>query len=158
HGHSHRPFREIRTLLESSGLEETVLRHALAIFGKLADAEGRVYGTDPEDVEFHEVGAVDSIIDIGGAAAGLAAFHVDRAHVSILAMGSGIVESQHGALPVPGPATVELLRGFSTRPGDGSGELVTPTGAAFVAATASPEPAPEMEIDAVGYGAGTRVL
>jgi len=158
HGHTHRPFREIRALLESSRLDPIVQGHALTIFTKLAEAEGRVHGASPDDVEFHEVGAVDSIVDIVGAAVGLATFTVERVHVSVLPLGSGIVPSQHGPLPVPGPATVELLRGFATRPGDGEGELVTPTGAAFLAATALPEPPPEMKVEASGYGAGTRLL
>lgn len=158
HGHSHRAFRDIRRMLEESGLDAVVKGHALAIFAKLAEAEGRVHGVAVDDVEFHEVGAVDSIVDIVGAAIGLAVFAIERVHVSPLPLGSGIVQSQHGSLPVPGPATVELLRGFSTRVGDGEGELVTPTGAAIIASTATPGAPPEMRIEAVGYGAGTRTL
>ena len=155
--HAHRPFGEIRTLLGSSGLQAAVKRQALAIFTKLAEAEGRVHGQAPDDVEFHEVGATDSIVDIVGAAIGLTALGVEAAYVSPLPLGSGITASQHGPLPVPGPATLELLRGFITRPGDGTGEVVTPTGAAIVAAIATPGAAPEMRVRAVGYGAGTRV-
>jgi uncharacterized protein (TIGR00299 family) protein len=158
HGHAHRAFRDIRGMLERSALEVTVQRHALAIFTKLAEAEGRVHGVAPDDVEFHEVGAVDSIVDIVGTAVGLAAFGVERVYVSVLPLGSGIVQSQHGPLPVPGPATLELLRGFPTRIGDGEGELVTPTGAAIIAALATPGAPPEMRIEAVGYGAGQRTL
>jgi len=158
HGHAHRAFRSIRQMLEDSDLHAVVKRHALAIFSKLAEAEGRVHGVAMDDVEFHEVGAVDSIIDIVGAAIGLHVFGIERVHVSPLPLGSGIVQSQHGPIPVPGPATAELLRGFATRPGDGEGELVTPTGAAILAATATAAPLPEMRIAAVGYGAGTRPL
>jgi pyridinium-3,5-bisthiocarboxylic acid mononucleotide nickel chelatase len=156
--HAHRAFRDIRAMLEGSTLDPIVKRHALAIFAKLAEAEAHVHAVAPDDVEFHEVGAVDSIVDIVGAAVGIAALGVERVYVSALPLGSGIVQSQHGPLPVPGPATLELLRGFPTRPGDGEGELVTPTGAAIIATLAAPEPAPEMRVQAVGYGAGTRTL
>jgi len=157
-GHSHRPFRDIRAMLESCGLDGNSKRHALAIFAALAAAEGRVHGVATDDVEFHEVGAVDSLVDIVGTAIGVTALGIDRFHVSPLPLGTGIVDSQHGRLPVPGPATVELLRGFPTRLGDGEGELVTPTGAAIVAALATPGPPPEMRILGVGYGAGHRTL
>jgi uncharacterized protein (TIGR00299 family) protein len=156
--HAHRPYRAIRDLLDRSRLEAVTKTHALRIFDRLAEAEGRVHGVALDDVEFHEVGAVDSIVDIVGAAVGIAAFGVERVYVSPLPLGSGLVQSQHGPLPVPGPATVELLRGFPIRPGDGDGELVTPTGAAIVASTAQPGPVPDLRIEAVGYGAGTRTL
>lgn len=158
HGHEHRSFRDIRGMLEGSTLDAVVKRHALAIFTTLAAAEGRVHGVPVDDVEFHEVGAVDSIIDIVGAAIGMAALGIDRAYASVLPLGSGVVQSQHGPLPVPGPATVELLRGFPTRLGDGEGELVTPTGAAIIATLAQAGPVPEMRIEAVGYGAGQRTM
>jgi pyridinium-3,5-bisthiocarboxylic acid mononucleotide nickel chelatase len=156
--HAHRAFRDIRSMLEASPLDPVAKRHALAIFAKLAAAEAHVHAVAPDDVEFHEVGAVDSIVDIVGAAVGIAALGIERAYVSPLPLGSGIVQSQHGPLPVPGPATLELLRGFTTRPGDGEGELVTPTGAAIIATLATPEPPPEMRVEAIGYGAGTRTL
>jgi uncharacterized protein (TIGR00299 family) protein len=88
----------------------------------------------------------------------MTALGIEATSVSPLPLGSGLVQSQHGPLPVPAPATVELLRGFATRPGDGEGELVTPTGAAIVAAVAAPGPAPDLRIDAIGYGAGARTL
>lgn len=156
HDHTHRAFREIREMLDGSSLGPLVKQHALAIFQRLADAEGHVHGVSPDDIEFHEVGAIDSIIDIVGSAVGIAALGVERIYVSTLPVGSGIVQSQHGPLPVPGPATAELLRGYAVRPGDGAGELITPTGAAIIATLATPGPAPEMRIDAVGYGAGDR--
>ena len=158
HEHAHRPYRDIRELLERSTLGAVARAHARRIFDRLAEAEGHVHGVAPADVEFHEVGAVDSIVDIVGAAVALEAFAIERAYVSPLPLGSGIVQSQHGPLPVPGPATAELLRGFPVRPGDGAGEMVTPTGAAIVASTAQPGPVPELRIGAVGYGAGTRTL
>ena len=159
HEHAHRSFGEIRRMIEGSGLTPRVKETALAIFGRLAEAEGRVHGVPAEAVTFHEVGAVDSIVDIVGTAIGLVALAVDRVYVSALPLGSGLVRSQHGVIPVPGPATVELLRGFPVRVGDGASELITPTGAASVAALARPgEVVPPLQIEAVGYGAGTRTL
>jgi len=131
---------------------------ATRIFSRLAEAEGQVHDKEPDEVAFHEVGAVDSIVDIVGTAIGMTYFGVEQAWVSTLPLGSGIVHTQHGPLPVPGPATTELLRGFATRFGDGVSELVTPTGAAIVAALAQPGVVPAFRISAVGYGAGTRVL
>jgi uncharacterized protein (TIGR00299 family) protein len=158
HGHAHRAFSDIRSMLEASKLDAAARRVALAIFARLADAEGHVHGVKSEDVEFHEVGAVDSIVDIVSTAVGVTRLGIEAAYVSSLPLGSGIVQSQHGPLPVPPPATVELLRGFPGRPGDGEGEMVTPTGAAIVATLATPGPAPELRILGVGYGAGERTL
>jgi hypothetical protein len=158
-GHAHRSYADIRAMLQGSRLEARAKDLALAIFARLAEAEGRVHGVPAAAVTFHEVGAVDSIVDIVGAAVGVTALDVERAYVSALPLGSGTVRSQHGVIPVPGPATVELLRGFPVRLGDGGGELVTPTGAAIVATLAAPgEAVPPMRIEAAGYGAGTRVL
>jgi uncharacterized protein (TIGR00299 family) protein len=156
--HAHRPFRQIRNMIEASSLDPPVQRTALKIFEKLARAEARVHGTQPDEVEFHEVGAVDSIVDIVGAALGYTWLGIERAYVSKLPLGSGLVNSQHGRIPVPGPATAELLRGFPVCPEDGEGEILTPTGAAIVAALATPGPLAEMRIEKVGYGAGTRTL
>jgi pyridinium-3,5-bisthiocarboxylic acid mononucleotide nickel chelatase len=159
HAHAHRAFRDIRALIESSGLDPEVKDVALRVFTRLAEAEGRVHEKPPEEVTFHEVGAVDSIVDIVGTAIGYCHLGVERAFVGALPAGSGVVSSQHGRLPVPPPATVELLRGFDLRLGDGVGELVTPTGAAIVAALATPLMHPAaLRLDAVGYGAGTRRL
>jgi hypothetical protein len=159
HDHHHTAFGDIRSMLQSSGLRPQVKQRSLAIFTKLAEAEGRVHGVAPDHVTFHEVGAVDSIVDIVATAIGLVDLAIDRLFVSTLPMGSGTVSSQHGTLPVPAPATVELLRGFPVRLGDGQGELVTPTGAAIVAALAEAGMVPPpMSIEAVGYGAGTRNL
>jgi hypothetical protein len=157
HNHHHRPFRVIRTMLKDSRLSNAVQAKALAIFTRLAEAEGRVHGIAPDDVEFHEVGAVDAIVDVVSTAVGFDALGIEAAYVSPLPLGSGRVQTQHGPLPVPAPATVELLKGFPVRHGDGDGELVTPTGAAIVAALAQPA-MPSLRIEAVGYGAGTRRL
>src|SRR5262245_39379443 len=158
HAHAHRAYAEIRDQLTGSRLAAPVKTAALAIFNRLAEAEGRVHGVAPDAVEFHEVGALDAIVDVVGAALGFAHLGIDAVHVGTLPLGQGQVRAAHGPLPVPAPAVVELLRGRPVRPGDGAFELVTPTGAAIVAALARPEPVPEMRIDAVGYGAGDRTL
>ena len=158
HAHGHRPYRAIRELLEQSPLDPAVRHTALAIFAKLAEAEGRVHGVPADAVTFHEVGAIDSIVDIVACAVGLHWLGIERTYVAPLPLGSGVVASQHGSLPVPGPATVEVLRGFPVRIGDGDTELVTPTGAAIVATLATPGPVPTLRISGVGYGAGQREL
>jgi pyridinium-3,5-bisthiocarboxylic acid mononucleotide nickel chelatase len=158
-GHEHRSFREIRSMIEESRLAPEVRRRAVEIFRRLAVAEGKVHGVAEDDVTFHEVGAVDSIVDIVGTAIGFVELGVERVYVSTLPLGSGTVPSRHGTLPVPAPATVELLRGFPVRLGDGGCELVTPTGAAIVSTFATAgEPAPPLRVEAVGYGAGSRTL
>jgi hypothetical protein len=159
HAHgAHRPYREIRSLLAESALAKPVRERALAIFARLAEAEGRVHGVPTDDVTFHEVGALDAIVDVVGAALGFTMLGADAIHHAPLPLGSGFVQTAHGRLPVPGPAVTELVRGRRVRLGDGTTELVTPTGAAIVAALADPAEPPEMTIDVVGYGAGDRVL
>jgi pyridinium-3,5-bisthiocarboxylic acid mononucleotide nickel chelatase len=157
-GHVHRPYAAIRELLERSALAPRVKDAALAIFARLADAEGRVHGVAPDTVEFHEVGALDAIVDVVGTALGFAHLGIEAVYAAPLPLGQGRVRSAHGPLPVPAPAVVELLAGRPVRLEDGSAELVTPTGAAIVAALARAEPVPEMRIAAVGYGAGDRTL
>jgi hypothetical protein len=156
--HGHRSYVEIRELLATSALAPAVRERALAVFARLAEAEGRVHGRATEDVTFHEVGAVDAIVDVVGAAVGFVHLGVERIHHAALPLGGGFVETAHGRLPVPGPAVTELVRGRRVRTGDGTTELVTPTGAAIVAALAETGEAPELVAEAVGYGAGDRVL
>jgi uncharacterized protein (TIGR00299 family) protein len=157
--HHHRTFGTIREMLAGSALAAPVRERALATFRVLAEVEGRVHGVPPEQVHFHEVGAVDAIADVVGAAFGVEALGITRFTVSPLPLGSGMVQSQHGPLPIPAPATVELLRGFAVRPGDGEGEMVTPTGAAILRGFgATSGPAPVLRAGRVGYGAGTRTL
>ncbi|MCK6556023.1 nickel pincer cofactor biosynthesis protein LarC [Candidatus Binatia bacterium] len=158
HGHEHRPYRVIRDLVRRGGLDPAVRDTALAVFARLAAAEAKVHGVSTDAVTFHEVGAVDSIVDIVGCAIGMHWFGIERVYASPLPMGSGTVLSEHGPLPVPAPATVELLRGFPVRVGEGTTELVTPTGAAIVAALATPDPVPALRIAGIGYGAGQRTL
>ena len=152
-----RSFRSIADMLAASPLSEPVKTAALNIFTRLAEAEAHVHNTSVADVHFHEVGAVDSILDIVGAAIGFDALGIQAIYVSPLPMGSGFVSSRHGILPVPGPATAELVKGLPVRFEDGQSELVTPTGAAILAAVAQPEP-PLFSITQVGYGAGARTL
>jgi uncharacterized protein (TIGR00299 family) protein len=154
-----RHFGEIRAMIDSSSLGETVKRRAIAIFEVLAEAEAKIHNTTPDHVHFHEVGAVDSIIDIIGTAWGLEHLGVGDLLVSPLPMGRGFARSQHGVIPVPAPATAELLSGFAVRLGDGAAEMVTPTGAAVVRALARSAEIPlNFEIEKIGYGAGTRDL
>ncbi len=152
-----RSFRSIADMLDASTLSETVKTTALKIFTRLAEAEAHVHNTSVEDVHFHEVGAVDSLLDIVGTAIGFEALEIQTLYTSPLPMGSGFVSSRHGILPVPGPATAELVKGLPVRFEDGQSELVTPTGAAILAALAQPSP-PLFSIAQVGYGAGTRTL
>jgi len=158
HGHGHRAWGEIRDLLTKGGLAAPVKERALAVFARLAEAEGRVHGVPADAVRFHEVGALDAIVDVVGAALGFVHLGVEAVYAGPLPMGQGRVPSAHGPLPVPVPAVVELLAGRPVRLEDGAAELVTPTGAAIVAALARREAAPAMRIEAVGYGAGDRVL
>jgi uncharacterized protein (TIGR00299 family) protein len=153
-----RSFRAIAQMLRESILTPPVKETALRIFTVLAEAEGRVHGVAPDAVHFHEVGAIDSIVDIVGTAFGLHNLSIEDVYVSPLPMGKGLVPSRHGVLPIPGPATVELLKGWPVRLEDGSAEMVTPTGAAIVAALGHRGALPQMQVSAVGYGAGERTL
>jgi uncharacterized protein (TIGR00299 family) protein len=127
------------------------------VFERLAEAEARIHGTTADKVHFHEVGAVDSIIDTIGAMIGFELLGVERFFCSPLRLGSGFIETEHGRLPVPAPATAELLRGVPVYAGDDEGEFVTPTGAAIVTTLCEAFGAmPRMTVDRVGYGAGSR--
>ncbi len=153
----HRTWREIEQLLAGAGLHEDVRSLAHDVFSRLAEAEGRVHGSAPEDVHFHEVGALDSIADVVGACAGVVHLRLDRVVVSTVSVGGGTVQGEHGRLPVPPPAVVELLRGVPTAGGPVDHELCTPTGAALLATLADDwGPQPPMTVRAVGVGAGGR--
>lgn len=148
---------DIRKLIEASGLSDAVKRTALSIFTLLAEAEAQVHGTTPEEVHFHEVGAVDSIIDITGAAICLELLRVDSIFTGPVELGSGTVRCQHGMMPVPAPATALLARHFQATLNGTAHEATTPTGAAFIAAMAQPVPAPLAgRITGTGYGIGHR--
>ncbi|HPG26050.1 MAG: nickel pincer cofactor biosynthesis protein LarC [Spirochaetaceae bacterium] len=160
HGHSHthahgRHYAEIRRLIERAGLEPDVKKRSLAIFEALANAEAKVHGTDVEAVHFHEVGAVDAIVDVTAAAIGLARLDVERVTCSPIGIGHGTIESAHGRLPLPAPATLELLRGLPTTPAGVAWETLTPTGAAILRTVVDEfGELPAMTIEKVGYGAG----
>ncbi len=154
-----RAWREIRSLLERSALPERARGRALAVFQALAEAEAQVHGVSPDEVHFHELGAVDSIVDIVGIALGLELLGIEALYSGPLPLSRGFVQTQHGLLPIPAPATAALLAGARapTRPVDIVAELVTPTGAAVLATLARFEQ-PPMRVEAVGYGFGTREL
>lgn len=155
----HRGLREILDILERSRLAPAARDLAARIFRRLAEAEARVHGTTPERVHFHEVGAVDAIVDVAGACVGLHLLGVDAVHVGALPVGGGFVDGPHGRIPVPGPATAELLKGFPTLDPGIRRELVTPTGAAILTTLAAGAGTmPAMRVTAVGYGAGTMDL
>lgn len=158
HGHAHgRNFQEIRTLIEGSRLSESVKERSIAVFRRIAVAEGKIHGLPPEDVGFHEVGAIDSIADIVAACAGIEALEVERVIASRLVEGTGWVNCAHGRLPLPAPATMEILSGIPLRQLDEPSELITPTGAALLAEFSTfYGPLPEMRIETIGYGLGTR--
>ncbi len=152
-----RSLADIRSIIVGSSATDHVKDQAIRVFERLAEAEARVHGTTPDKVHFHEVGAVDSIIDIVGAMIGFEVLGVERFFCSPLRLGSGSVETAHGRLPIPAPATAELLRGAPVYAGEIEGEFVTPTGAAIVATLCEEFGAlPQMKIARVGYGAGSR--
>jgi TIGR00299 family protein len=157
HEHEHRAWREIRALIESSALSDGAKARALDIFGKLAVAEAKVHGTSVEDVAFHEVGAVDSIVDIVGAAICLEYLKPDAVLASTVELGGGFVRCQHGLIPVPAPAVVELLKGVPVSSGAVQKETTTPTGAAILAASVSAfTDDKRFRITRVAYGVGHR--
>jgi uncharacterized protein (TIGR00299 family) protein len=148
---------EIVAMIGRAALSTRATRNAIAIFEALADAEAKVHRTTRDHVHFHEVGAVDSIIDIVGAAWALDQLDIATLLVAALPMGAGFARSRHGIIPVPAPATAELLAGFPLRLGDGPSEMVTPTGAAILKALARPAASiTNFEIERIGYGAGTK--
>jgi uncharacterized protein (TIGR00299 family) protein len=158
--HTHeRSLGDIQAILDASPLDAAVKEQAGRIFVRLADAEARVHGTSREAVHFHEVGAVDAIVDVTGGVLGLAMLGVGAVYVSAFPLGGGFVEGAHGRMPVPGPGTAELLRGFPVVDTGVRAELVTPTGAAILTTLARPATSlPPMVVGAVGYGAGTMDL
>lgn len=166
HGHAHhhhghdthrhgRHYAEIRDLIAQAKLESRVKDRALAIFEALARAEAKVHGTTVDAVHFHEVGAVDAIVDVVAAAVGLELLGIDRVTCSPIAVGHGTVESDHGGLPLPAPATLELLVGLPTVPAGVEWETLTPTGAAILKTVVDEFTSlPAMTVEKVGYGAG----
>ena len=153
----HRDFNDIKGILNGCSLPDRARDSALRIFARLAEAEGKVHGLPADRVHFHEVGGVDSIIDIVGTSLALYYLEVDRVICSPVPPGRGTVNCRHGLLPVPAPATAELLKGIPLASLDVEGELVTPTGAA-IAATMAREfgSLPEMKVESLGYGFGSK--
>jgi len=158
-GPHHRRLRDIEAILRASRLESQIQERALAVFARLAEAEAIIHQTAVDDVHFHEVGAIDSIVDITGTVIGLHALGVQRVMASPVNVGAGFVRAAHGVLPVPPPATAELLKGAPTYARGQDGELTTPTGAALLATLAEAfGPLPALCVEQIGYGAGSKDL
>jgi len=156
HGHT-RGLREVMSRIEQGGLDRAVRARVEQVFTRLAEAEGHAHGVAPEKVHFHEVGAVDAMVDVVAACQGLHDLGIERLYVSTIPVGQGTIEAAHGVIPLPAPATVHLLRNAKVR-WMGSGERTTPTGAALVTTLGRQACPPPMRILAVGSGAGSRSL
>ena len=157
HEHKHRHLSDIRRIIENSGVTDAAKELSIRIFTRLAEAEARVHNEPVEKVHFHEVGALDAIVDVVGAAICFDLMKIDRFVSSPLHVGSGMIEMAHGRFPVPPPAVTELLRGVPFYSGEIKGELLTPTGAAIITAVCQEYgPIPRIKTDRTGYGAGTR--
>jgi pyridinium-3,5-bisthiocarboxylic acid mononucleotide nickel chelatase len=157
HEHGHRNLATIEKIIQDSKLTPETKGPAVKIFRRLAEAEARVHGTSVDKVHFHEVGAIDAIVDIVGACIGFEMLGVRQIHCSALNVGSGFVDCAHGTMPVPAPATAELLRDLPIYSNQVTGELVTPTGAAIVSTLAQGFGGiPPLKIRRIGYGAGTK--
>jgi pyridinium-3,5-bisthiocarboxylic acid mononucleotide nickel chelatase len=153
--HSHRGLHDIRSLIEASKLSADIRDKSMAIFTRLAGAEARVHRTAVEAVHFHEVGAIDAIIDVVGAVSGLSLLDIEAVYCSALHLGSGTVTCAHGVLPVPAPATLELVKEIPVYATAIQGELLTPTGAAILTTLAKGfGPLPALTVEKSGYGAG----
>lgn len=159
HHHHHRSYSDIVKMIESSELAPEVKETSLKIFRKIGEAEGHIHGMPLEKVHFHEVGAVDSIIDIVGAAILIHQLDIKKIKSSAVPVGSGKIHIDHGIYPVPAPATLEVLKGVPIEQSNVRFELTTPTGAAIVAVLAEEFCAiPSMKVESIGYGAGTKTF
>ncbi|MGD0126438.1 MAG: nickel pincer cofactor biosynthesis protein LarC [Terriglobia bacterium] len=155
----HRKLRDIEALIADSGLSTGVKEQTLKVFSRLAQAEGKLHNMPPEQVHFHEVGAVDAILDIVGTCIGLELLDISHLTCSPVNVGSGCVQAAHGTLPVPAPASLELLKDLPIYSSGIDGELVTPTGAALISTLATGfGPIPPMRVERIGYGAGAREI
>lgn len=156
-GHHHRHLGDIVEIIDSSGLSERVKQRARRVFTRLAEAEAKVHGTSVDQVHFHEVGAVDAIVDVVGAAISVELAGLEKVLCSPIPVGSGTITCDHGTFPVPAPATAELLVGVPLAECDEMGELTTPTGAAILTSLVDEFGCmPAMRIERCGYGAGSR--
>src|SRR5262249_23976863 len=157
HSHSHRGLSEIRRIIEAAAISQSAKERAIRIFEALGEAEAKVHNSDMEKIHFHEVGAIDAIVDIVCASVGAEALGVDEWICSPLNVGGGTVNCAHGTFPIPAPATIELLKNAPVYSGEIQKELVTPTGAAIVSVLASRfGQFPSMKAEKIAYGAGTR--
>lgn len=153
----HRAYRDIVSLIRGAALSERATGLACSLFETIAVAEAKIHGVPAAEVHFHEVGAVDSIVDIVSIAILIDALAVDRIVGAPVPVGRGLVRTRHGLYPVPAPATLEILKGYPIQASDVAAELTTPTGAAVLATLVGERgPIPSMEVQAVGYGAGSR--
>lgn len=159
HHHHHRHLDDIVRIIQDSNLADPVKENSQKIFERLAHAEATVHRTSIHDIHFHEVGAMDAIIDVVGSVAGLHAMGIEKVYCSALHVGTGTIECAHGILPVPAPATAELIKGKPSYSTGIKGELLTPTGAAILTTLASDfGPLPQLTVEKVGYGAGSSDL
>ncbi len=157
--HAHRNLRAIRKIIEQGELSKAVREKSMEIFENIARVEGKIHNQSPQEVHFHEVGAVDSIIDIVGTVYGIERLKIEKLYASSLPLGSGFTKTAHGRIPLPAPATLDLLKGIPVYDSGIPHEMVTPTGAALVKClAASFGVMPPMIIKQVGYGAGSRDL
>ena len=157
HEHKHRHLSDIKQIIEQSALSEAVKQRAIQIFTRLAEAEAKVHNEPIDHVHFHEVGALDAIVDVVGAAICFDFLQIDRFISSPLHVGSGFVKMAHGQFPVPPPAVAELLKGVPFYATEIKGELLTPTGAAIITTVCNEYgPIPPLKVERTGYGAGTR--
>jgi len=154
----HRKPKEIVDIIAGSGLDDAVKRQSIAIFDRLAEAEAKVHGETVEDVHFHEVGAVDAIIDICGAVIGLKHLGIEKVFASPLSLGTGQIKTAHGVMPIPAPATAELIKNVPVKMTGIEVELTTPTGAAILTTIADFNIPETIEPELTGYGAGSRDL
>ncbi|MGM0415122.1 MAG: LarC family nickel insertion protein [Bacillota bacterium] len=160
HGHSHnRNFNDIKKLINDSSLSDSIKELSINIFEKVARAEAKVHDKDIGEVHFHEVGAVDSIVDIVGTAILIEILNPDHIYSSKIPLGTGFVNADHGNIPVPAPATIEILKDVPVYSNGIKSELVTPTGAAIIKTLAEAYmPLPELNINKIGYGTGKKDL
>jgi uncharacterized protein (TIGR00299 family) protein len=160
--HEHQPSRhlkDIKDILRRTGLPPQIMEKCIGVFERLAAVEAAIHHMHPEEVHFHEVGAVDSIIDVVASVAGMHLLGIEKLFVSRIPVGSGMIDSAHGTIPVPSPATVALLKGVAIYDSGQNVEMVTPTGAALITSLGTSfGPMPPMSIERVGYGVGTRIL
>jgi len=159
HEHHHRTYSDILKIIEESNLSEGVKAKSSLIFKYIGEAEAKIHGKKLEEVHFHEVGAIDSIVDIIGASICLEDLNIDEVISSPIHIGSGSVKCAHGIFPVPAPATLEILRGIPVYSKQIKGELTTPTGAGIIKAFASTfNGIPEIQVEKIGYGLGTKTF